>query len=397
MTGQPTQLQKETAGVDAQVLARDARYREAARVTIAGAIMDLVLGIAKLLAGVFAHSQALVADGIHSLSDLVTDGMVLYAARKSQHGPDEEHPYGHGRFETIATVGLAIALILVASGIAYDAIRRLFEPGTLPQPGVMALLVAVLSIAGKEWIYQYTMRVARRQRSEMLRANAWHSRTDAFSSVIVVVGVVGTMLGYAYLDALAAIGVALIIAHIGWTLGWTALKELVDTAVDERKVGKLRACILEVDGVNGLHMLRTRHTGGQVLVDVHVIMDTLISISEGHHISEMVISRLLQEFEDVTDVTVHIDPEDDEYESNTLGLPMRGELLTRITGQLDGVEEAVAIERFTFHYLAGKIRIEALMPFAGDANLESCRLVEKRFREALSADPMIESIDVFWH
>jgi len=397
MKDQPVQLPDESQGGEAAAMARDARYRETARVTIVGAVLDLVLGIAKLVAGYFANSQALLADGIHSLSDLATDGMVLYAARHSNAGPDAEHPYGHGRFETIATVGLAVALMLVASGIAYGAVQRLFEPGLLPHPGVWALIVAVLSIAGKEWIYHYTMRVAKRQRSDMLRANAWHSRTDAFSSVIVLIGIAGTMAGFSYLDALAAIGVALIIAHIGWSLGWNALKELVDTAVDQQLVEKLHEHVMDVDGVLGLHLLRTRHAGGQVLVDLHVVIDAGISISEGHHISEMVRNRLLEEFEGVTDVTVHIDPEDDEYEVATLGLPMRSELLSRIHDHLEGIEELDQIKRFTLHYLAGKVRVEALMPLTENSNLETCHEVEKRFRDALKADPLIESFDIHWH
>ena len=359
--------------------------------------MDLVLGIAKLVAGYFAYSQALIADGIHSLSDLATDGMVLLAARKSNEEPDAEHPYGHGRFETIATVGLSVALILVAAGIAYSAIKRLFLPELLPHPGIWAVLVAALSIVGKEWIYQLTMRVARRQRSDMLRANAWHSRTDAFSSVIVLIGVIGAMAGFTYLDALAAVGVALIIAHIGWSLGWNAIKELVDTAVDQRQVESLRKCIMGVGGVRDLHLLRTRHAGGQVLVDVHIIIDALISISEGHHISEVVRSRLLREFEGVTDVTVHIDPEDDEHHPMSLDLPMRDELLSRIDRCFDGIKEAGHIEEVILHYLAEMIRVQVVMPFDGDSEPDSCRRIEKRFQDAVKVDPLIESLEVFWH
>ena len=377
--------------------ARDARHREASRVTIIGAIIDFLLGVAKLLAGYFAHSQALIADGIHSLSDLLTDGIVLFASRQSSHGPDAEHPYGHGRFETIATVGLAVALVLVAAGIAYDAARRMFEQDVVSEPGVLALVVALTSIAAKEWIYHFTMRVAKRHRSEMLRANAWHSRTDAFSSVIVVVGIAGAMAGFTYLDAIAAIGVALIIAHIGWSLGWNALKELADTAVDERQRGQLRECIMGVDGVKDLHMLRTRHAGGQVLVDVHIIINPYISISEGHHISEVVSHRLLKEFEDVTDVTVHIDPEDDEEEAVSLSLPMRGEMLKRIRRQLEGHPEADRIERFTLHYFAGKVGVELLMPFDDGSQPDSCRDIERQFREALAKDPLIESLRVYWY
>jgi cation diffusion facilitator family transporter len=377
--------------------ARDTRHRETSRVTVIGAVIDLLLGVAKLLAGYFAHSQALIADGIHSLSDLLTDGIVLFASRQSRHGPDAEHPYGHGRFETIATVGLAVALVLVATGIAYDAARRLFEQDVVSQPGVLAMVVALSSIAGKEWIYQYTMRVARRHRSEMLRANAWHHRTDAFSSVIVVIGIAGAMAGFTYLDAIAAIGVALMIAHIGWSLGWNALKELADTAVDERQVGRLRECIMGVDGVKDLHLLRTRHAGGQVLLDVHIIINPFISISEGHHISEVVSDRLLKEFEDVTDVTVHIDPEDDEEEAVSLGLPMRGEMLKRIERHFAGHPQAARVERVTLHYLAGKVGVELLISFDDDSHPESCRRTEQQLRDAVEADPLIDSLRVYWY
>jgi len=397
MNDQSVKLPGESRGDETVVMARDARYREVARVTIVGAILDLVLGIAKLLAGYLAHSQALIADGIHSLSDLATDGIVLLAARHSNLGPDAEHPYGHGRFETIATVGLAVALVAVASGIAYSAISRLISPEVVPQPGIWALLVAALSIISKEWIYQYTIRVARRQRSDMLRANAWHSRTDAFSSVIVLAGVAGTMAGFTYLDAVAAVAVALLIAHIGLKLGWDALKELVDTAADQRQVESLRKCIMDVGGVRDLHLLRTRHAGGQVLVDVHIVIDAVISISEGHHISEVVRSRLLKEFEGVTDVTVHIDPEDDEEEAVTLGMPLRDELLSRIHHQFDGIEALERIERFTLHYLGGKVQVEALMSFDEDSNPETCRLIEKRFWEALKEDSIFESFEAHWH
>ncbi len=397
MNERSDQLSDENQTTETEAMARQARYHAVARVTIVGAVFDLILGLAKLITGYLASSQALIADGIHSLSDLATDGMVLYAARHSNEGPDAEHPYGHGRFETIATVGLAVALMLVASGIAYDAIMRLFEAEIVPHPGMWALFVAALSIGCKEWIYHYTIRVARRHRSDMLRANAWHSRTDAFSSVIVVIGIAGTMVGFPYLDALAAIGVALIIAHIGGSLGWNALKELVDTAVDQRQVDKFRQSIMSVGGVRDLHLLRTRRAGGQVLVDVHIITDAVISLSEGHHISEMVSSRLLKEFEGVTDVTVHIDPEDDELQPLSLALPMRDELLSRVHHDLEGIEEVERIERFTLHYLAGRIRLEMLMPFDENSRPETCHLIEQRVRDALKDNLLIESIEVYWH
>ncbi|HFD79823.1 MAG TPA: cation transporter, partial [Gammaproteobacteria bacterium] len=191
------------------------RYREVRRVTVVGAVVDLVLGVVKILVGWLSQSQALIADGVHSLSDLATDFIVLYAAKHSHREADEDHPYGHGRIETLATVGLGIGLIAVSLGIGFDAVERMNEPEHLPVPGMLALVVAAVSIVAKEVIYQYTRRAALRLRSNMLMANAWHSRSDAISSVVVVIGVGGAMMGHAYLDPVAAIAVAVMITKIG--------------------------------------------------------------------------------------------------------------------------------------------------------------------------------------
>jgi cation diffusion facilitator family transporter len=262
------------------------RYRATRNVTLVGSALDLTLGIAKIIVGTLAHSQALIADGIHSLSDLGTDFMVLYAARHAHRKPDREHPYGHGRIETAATVALGIALVAVAAGIAWDSLRRLFDPDLLLQPGPLALTVAIISVLSKEWIYHYTMRVARRLNSNMLKANAWHSRSDAISSVVVVIGIIGVMLGYPFLDAVAAVVVALLIAKIGWDLTWSSLRELIDTALDAEEVKRIRDSIMKVDGVRTLHMLRTRRSGGSAFVDVHILVDPQVSVSEGHQIGE---------------------------------------------------------------------------------------------------------------
>ena len=186
----------------------DTRLKALTDVTLVGAAVDLVLGILKIFLGVVENSQALVADGIHSISDLVTDGMVLVAVRQGNKIADEDHPYGHARIETITTVLLALALLLVSIGIVNNAVNILSEPGQEVTPGWVALLVVMLSGLSKEYIYHYTMKVAKLHQSPILEANAWHSRTDAISSVMVFVGIAGVMLGLPELDALAAIGVA---------------------------------------------------------------------------------------------------------------------------------------------------------------------------------------------
>ena len=343
----------------------DARYQEVRKVTLVGACVDLFLGVIKIVIGMTAGSQALVADGVHSLSDLATDFLVLFAAKHSHRAADAEHPYGHGRIETVATVILGAALMLVAIGISYDALRRILEPELLMHPGALALVVALISVASKEAIYQYTASVARRLRSKMLQANAWHSRSDAISSIVVVIGIGGAMAGYPYLDAIAAVAVALMIAKIGWDLLWKSLQELIGTSLENEEVDAIRNSINAVHGVQALHMLRTRRSGSDALVDVHILVDPVLSVSEGHQIGEQVRAVLIEKMEDISDVTVHIDPEDDEFASPCNGLPLRGEILQRLEQQWQGLDLGPGIDRVMLHYLDGKVHVDVFMKMEG--------------------------------
>ena len=360
---------------------QDARYQDIRKVTVVGAVVDLLLGIAKVVVGLAAGSQALVADGVHSFSDLATDFLVLFAAKHAHRAADEEHPYGHGRIETVATVALGVALVGVAVGISYDAIRRLLDPELLLHPGAMALVVALVSVAAKEIIYQYTARAGRRLRSKMLLANAWHSRSDAISSIVVVIGVIGTMAGFQYLDAVAAIAVALMIAKIGWDLLWQSLQELIDTALGPEEVAAIRETIMSVNGVRACHMLRTRHSGSDVLADVHILVDPVLSVSEGHQIGEAVRHRLIETNEDVTDVTVHIDPEDDELASPCDHLPLRNEILKRLGQQWQGIEFGAGIEKVVLHYLNGRVSVDVFLPL-GEMQRDKTAELSTRIREA---------------
>ena len=346
-----------------QETAQGTRYQEVRKVTIIGSIVDLVLGVLKIVVGWFASSQALIADGVHSLSDLGTDLIVLYAAKHAHREADEDHPYGHGRIETLATVGLGLALLVVSVGIAYEAIQRMNQPELLIYPGIAALFVAVLSVISKEVIYQYTMRTAKRLRSNMLMANAWHSRSDAISSIVVVIGVGGAMMGYPYLDAVAAIAVAVMIAKIGFELVRSSSKELIDTALEPEVVEEIRNEVFNVDGVRALHMLRSRSSGGAALVDLHIQVDPRVSVSEGHQIGDTVRRRLISRVEEVTDVTVHIDPEDDEVESPCDQLPLRSGMVKRLQEQWAELVE-VDPDQITLHYLRGELQIDLSLPLS---------------------------------
>lgn len=372
----------------------DIRYREIRTVTLIGSGVDLVLALLKLIFGWLGQSQALIADGIHSLSDLATDAMVIYAAKHSSKHADECHPYGHGRIETVATVALGTTLILVGIGIAWDAALRLFDPDSLLNPSWLALLVAALSVISKEAIYQYTNRAAKRLRSHMLQANAWHSRTDAISSIFVIIGVGGAMLGLSYLDAIAAIVVAVMIAKVGWDLAWRSIQELTDAALDQARVKAIEKAILNISCVRNLHMLRTRRMGGDALVDVHVLVAPFISVSEGHQISEIIRSTLIKQFDEVSDVMVHIDPEDDEHNSPNVKLPLRNEIEQRLRKGWHDEPEGSHIEEITLHYLNGHIHVDVLLPLNSLAKIEDGITVNHRFSRIIKQEPSITRINI---
>ena len=333
-------------------------YHAIRRVSLVGAALDLLLGVAKILFGWIGHSQSLIADGVHSLSDLFTDVVVLWAAKASEHEADSDHPYGHGRFQTAATVFLGMSLIVVAIGIGYDAISRLFNPAQLEKPAAITLWVALISVLTKEAIYHYTMRTARKLRSNLLKANAWHSRSDAMSSIVVMVGIVGTLYGLVYLDAIAAVIVAAMIIHVGWKLAWDSLCELVDTGLDDDELKKFRDIMRTVDGVTDVHELRTRHMGDDIYADVHIHVNPTISVSEGHRIGDGVEQALSNEFDNLTDVIVHIDPEDDQKKAPLSDLPLRDEMVSELTNIWEAANQTVLPDKLVLHYLAGGIQLE---------------------------------------
>lgn len=373
--------------------AQQARYSEIRKVTLIGSVIDLALGITKILVGLVAHSQALIADGVHSLSDLATDVLVLYAAKHSHKDADEEHPYGHGRIEALATITLGITLILVALGIAWEAVQRMNQPGLELRPGALALLIAFVSIVSKEAIYQYTVRTARRLRSDMLMANAWHSRSDAISSVVVLIGVAGAMYGYPYLDSVAAIAVAVMIAKIGVDQVRSSGAELIDTALEPGEVDTIRGQIFTIPGVRAVHMLRTRKSASDAFVDVHIQVDPRVSVSEGHQIGEQVRRQLIDKVDAVADVTVHIDPEDDEEGSQSERLPSREEILAHLKSRWPEIPH-IAFDDLTLHYLSGELHIELVLPIDILESAEDAGRLVRRLKEAASDLPDLGDVQI---
>ncbi len=350
------------------------------RVTLIGAAVNLVLAVVKITVGKMAASHALVADGIHSLSDLLTDLLVWSATHYGSQAVDEDHPYGHARFETVATVVLGGMLIVVGLGIGWDAASRIKDPVTSLQPGAIALFAALFSILANEGLFRYTFKVAQETRSRLLEANAWHHRSDSISSVIVFVAIGGSLVGIEVLDDFAAIAVAIMVAKIGFDLLKESLSELVDTSLPKEELEEIRAVINGIDGVTSLHVLRTRRMGGEALVDVHIQVDPEISVSEGHLISDTVKYRLLGQFENISDVLVHVDPEDDETVALNANLPLRGELEAQIKRLWRDVAVAQQRRKINFHYLQGQVIVEVVLPLSALSGQLSVMEIEAQLK-----------------
>ena len=269
--------------------------------------VNLILTFTQVAVGILAKSQGLVADGIHSLSDLVADFVVLFAGHHAKKDADEDHPYGHQRFETAASLVLGALLLAVGMGMLWSAFRKLEQPELVQQVHVAALWVAGGALVAKELLFRYMLAVAKRVKSSMLVANAWHARSDAASSLVVGIGIVGNLAGYPILDPIAALIVGFMVSKMGWTFGWAALHDLMDRSVDEKEVSAIRQTLMQTPGVKGVHEIRTRKMGDLIVVDAHLEVDAAISVEAGHDIAVEARQRVLQRHR-VLNLMTHVDP-----------------------------------------------------------------------------------------
>lgn len=388
MTASTQEARAEHSSLEAQA---------AKKVTLIGALVNALNGLIKILVGLAANSYALIADGIHSLSDLVSDLLVLSASHFGRQQADSDHPYGHDRYETLATLLLGAILIAVAGALVWDSLSRLLTPDEVVVPGAIALLVAVASVLSKEWIYHYTLRIARKINSKLLEANAWHHRTDSLSSIVVFVAVGGALLGFPWLDQVAAILVGLMVARIGIQLIWDSLKELVDTALPEEETAKIRAAALSIAGVKDVHHLRTRTMGSRSLLDIHLQVAPHISVSEGHEIGVWVARHLRDSFDHISDVTFHIDPEDDEEtdfpEPNDL-LPLRSDVQTLLQQRWQDEPLYQQPHRTTLHYLERQIDVDIYFT-ADQLTTEHLQQLEARLQHQADDLPWLRQVRVW--
>ena len=370
------------------------RFAAAKKSTWVSIVINLFLTFLQLLAGFFGNSKSLMADGLHSFSDLVADILVLFANRHGNRHADANHPYGHARIETAASLILGISLAAVGGALLIAAGLRLQHPDQVQAVHPYTIWIALIALAAKEGLFRYMLAVAQRVRSQMLVANAWHARSDAASSLVVMVGIGGNLLGYTFLDLVAAAVVGGMIAHMGAKFAFEALSELVDTGLDEEEVAAIRKTLLATPGVLSMHELRTRKMADNALVDAHIIVDPRISVSEGHFIAESARVAVLKNHH-VLDVMVHIDPEDDALAKPNAHLPSRTVLLNHLTLKLG--DALLPISRSVLHYLDGKVEAELFLDAQYSQDKDKIAALSKRCAEMTGDDEYFRDIKLHFN
>ena len=285
------------------------RQAAARRSTLVSVAVNLLLTGSQVIAGLVSGSQGLIADGIHSLSDLLTDFVVLVANHFSTKEPDETHHYGHMRYETAASLVLGTLLLVVGAGMLWSSIVKLLHPENIAKVQILALWVALVALAVKEGLFRYMLAVGKRVGSSMLVANAWHARSDAASSLVVAIGIVGNRMGFTLFDPVAALIVGLMVGRMGWSFAWQALDDLMDRAASDEQHALIREALAATPGVLGFHDLRSRRMGDKILLDVHLEVHSTLSVRDGHDIT-VEARRRIREVVPVLSVMTHLDPVD---------------------------------------------------------------------------------------
>ena len=365
-------------------------------VSLISALVNTFLTLSKIVVGILGHSQALIADGVHSFSDLLTDGLIAITGWMGAKSPDKKHPYGHRRIETIGSIIIAIVLICTAISITFDTFQHLIHHAhLLPIPTFLIIIVTVISIIANEGLFRYTIVKGNQINSDLLRTNAWHNRSDSFVSLIVLVSVIGNYFGITYLDAIGAFIISILILQMGVRIIWKNGKELIDTGVDNDTFKEIAQTISSVTGVLSVHQLRTRYHGGNIFVDVHIQVAPNISVSEGHYIGERVHLLLLKRVEHVADVIVHIDPENDAISMLSASLPDRQAVLKLLKDRWKNLPHFQKIHRTILHYLNGKLHIEIYLSLTALRNNKQSSL-ECQYQKVATDIDIIKTVTIYF-
>ncbi len=294
-----------------EISLKNSRETVVRKVTWIGLLINITLACIKFTAGYFGRSQALIADAIHSLTDTMTDFAVIAGSHFWSRPPDESHPYGHRRLETLVTVFIGLMLAAAGIGIGWDAVSTLREKDSAP-PGWIALLAAMVSILTKEALYRWTAAAGKKIKSPALAANAWHHRTDAISSIPVLIAVGGALIfpSWSFLDLVGAVVVSIFVMHAAMKIIWPGISELIDAGAPEDIQKKITDLACNNQGVQEVHKVRTRYISTSILVDMHIVVDGSISVRDGHTIADEVEYKIIESIPKVLDVVVHVDPSD---------------------------------------------------------------------------------------
>ena len=291
------------------------RAQEIRRITVVGAIVNIILTILKIIAGILGRSAAMVADGIHSLSDLLSDIVVLVFTHISSKGKDKKHSFGHGKFETLATLIVSVILVAAGARLMADGLRSIVEVTNgkiIPAPGSIALWAAIISIISKEVLYHATIRTAKRANSPVVIANAWHHRSDALSSVGALAGIGGAMvLGdkWTILDPIASCCISIAIIVVAIKMALPSLAELLETSLPDEIEKDIINIANSVKGVDDIHELKTRRNGISYIIDAHIVVNPHISITEAHNIATEVENAIREKYGNETQINIHIEPD----------------------------------------------------------------------------------------
>lgn len=295
--------------------------RIANRVSFFTLLINVLLSVGKLLAGVLAHSGAMVSDAVHSASDVFSTLIVIVGINISKKDADKDHPYGHEKLEAVVAILLAFILFLTAYGIFRSGlhnVQQVIKGEEIAIPGILALLAAVISIGVKEWMYWYTQAAAKKIQSAALMADAWHHRSDALSSIGSLLGIGGAMLGIAILDPVASLLICIMIAKVAFDIGRTAINQIVDKAADDQTVEQIHHVVLSTAGVIGIDDLKTRMHVNKMYVDVEVCMDGSLSLDQAHEIAEQVHEKVEKQVENVKHCMVHVNPDHSKKEEKPI-------------------------------------------------------------------------------
>ena len=363
------------------------------KVTLIGTASNLILSIIKFAGGIIGHSAAMIADATHSVSDLLTDMIVLIMLKVGQKPKDEDHPYGHGKAETLGTTVVGFIIISVGIGLAYEA-WEMIQSGIARIPEPLAAGTALISIFIKEWLFRYTRSVGEKSNNSLLLANAWHHRSDAISSIAALVGIIGAMLGFPALDPIAATMVAFMIMKVGYELTLGGFRDLMDTALNEKDTQSIQVAIDDVSGVLKSHDLRTRKIGGEILMDVHIQVDSDLTVTEGHEVAERVRRKLIKNYPNTQDVLVHVDGYDDSEMESIYNISRDDVefLLTSILANTDGKLKKTQLR---IHHLKGKNIVELYLHGDSTKTIAETETSLKEIKSDLLKNEHIDGVKLY--